>query len=160
LDEPALVPRFPLSRLPPADRSETPAPDGELFPLGRVLGIGLLALGPPARCWRFAAESPARCWRFAAESPRAEPPYWVAVALSEYGVPPRCSALCCQLPLPLRLTLVFLLVFRLKLLTLLTVTWPWPWPCPPQPQPQHVPPHMAAPTMTPTPNVTKAAPGV
>jgi hypothetical protein len=101
LDEPALVPRFPLSRPPPADRSETPARDDALFPLGRVLGIGP-ALGPPARCWRFAAESP-----------RAEPPYWFAVALSEYGVPPRCSALCCQLPLPLRLTFVFLLLFRL-----------------------------------------------
>src|SRR6267143_4228234 len=31
------------------------------------------------------------------ESPRAVPPYLLAVALFEYGAPPRCWALCCQL---------------------------------------------------------------
>jgi hypothetical protein len=55
---------------------------------------------PPAGCclawfWRAFA-----C-RFERESPRVVPPNLFAVDLSEYGAPPRCWGLCCQLLLPL-----------------------------------------------------------
>ena len=64
-------------------------------------------------------------WRDYIESPRAVPPYSFAVARSEYGAPPRCCGLCCQLLLPLPrlppLTFCRLLLLT-KLLLLLMVT--------------------------------------
>jgi hypothetical protein len=75
------------------------------------------------------------------DSPRAWPPYLFAVALFEYGAPPRCWELCCQLLLPP----VLMLALRLKLLFTLMLTL-----LPPQPHPQQEPPH-AAPIAMPTP---------
>ena len=89
------------------------------------------------------------------ESPRAVPPNLSAAARLEYGVPPRCCGLCCQLlplparfPEPTRLPLMLLMfVLRLKLLFRLMLMSP-----PPQPQPQPQPPPQAAPIAKPTPN--------
>jgi len=66
------------------------------------------------------------------ESPRAVPPYLLAVALFEYGAPPRCWALCCQLlPLPVRLPVLlifclFELFTKLLLLFMLILLLPAP----------------------------------
>src|SRR5580658_4524908 len=114
---PPLAPRFAPMLLapPPAGRVDAFAPP----PAGRV---DAFAPPPPGRVEAFAPPPPGRveafppppprfieagccrAWfcrafacRVAAESPRAVPPYWVAVARFEYGVPPRCCGLCCQL---------------------------------------------------------------
>src|SRR6267142_706656 len=92
------------------------------------------------------------------ESPRAVPPYLLAVALFEYGAPPRCWALCCQLlPLPVRfpVRLPVLLIFCLfELFTKLLLLFMLILLLPPYPLLQHQPPPMAAPTIIPTPNET------
>src|SRR5580658_811766 len=81
---PPLPPRFApiLFAPPPAGRVDAFAP-----PPPRFIEAGC------CRAWFCRALA---C-RVAAESPRAVPPYWVAVARFEYGVPPRCCGLCCQL---------------------------------------------------------------
>lgn len=80
------------------------------------------------------------------------PPYLFAVALFEYGVPPRCCELCCQLLLPVRLPLRLEILFCLLelftnalLLLMFTVLLL------PQPLLQHQPPPQAAPMAIPTP---------
>jgi hypothetical protein len=87
------------------------------------------------------------------------PPNLLAVARLEYGVPPRCCGLCCQLPLrfpPLTLVRLppWMLVLRLKLLLTFTLMSLFP----PQPQPQPQPPDHIAPMATPTPNESAMPP--
>src|SRR5262245_11162534 len=132
---PPRLPRLPPPRLPPPPPARLPRLPPPAPPL-RTL--------PPGRdtCCRAPA------WRFASESPRAVPPYLFAVARSRYGAPPRCAALCCQVPLRLALIFPARLIFalRLKLLKLLTLMLLFPQPVfHPQPPPQ------AAPIATPTP---------
>ena len=155
------------TRSPPPPRLELPAPaprlDASRVPAPR---------SPPPGCCRFPIpprSPPAGCclawfWRafacrFDRESPRVVPPNLSAVDRSEYGAPPRCCGLCCQLLLPLagcwagRLPRFALLMFcRLllltKLLLLLMVTLLFP----PHPHPQPAPPLQKAPIATPTPN--------
>ena len=70
--------------------------------------------------------------RLAPDSPRVAPPYLLAVARSEYGAPPRCCGLCCQLLLTLfRFTLLTRLLLFTKLLLWLMTTL-FPPPCHPQ----------------------------
>jgi hypothetical protein len=57
--------------------------------------------------------------RVAVESPRAVPPYLLAVAWFEYGVPPRCCGLCCQLLPPPAGWLLGRLMFPVLMLPLL-----------------------------------------
>src|SRR5215472_8085972 len=71
-----------LAPAPPPARLLTPAPP-----------VRLLPKLPPCRptcCFALA-------WRLDRESPRVVPPNRSAVARSLYGVPPRCSGLCCHL---------------------------------------------------------------
>jgi hypothetical protein len=76
-----------------------PLPERLLLPpLPERLRSKLPELAPPpderleADCCRDCACDE----RALAESPRAPPPYLLAVALSLYGAPPRCEALCCH----------------------------------------------------------------
>ena len=162
LELPAPAPRLGVSRVPAPRSPPEPRLDVSRLPAPRsppgCCRLSLPPRSPPAGCclawfWRAFA-----C-RFDSESPRVVPPNLSAVDLSEYGAPPRCCGLCCQLLLPLagwlagRLPRFALLMFcRLllltKLLLLLMVTLLFP----PHPHPPPAPPLQKAPIATPTPN--------
>lgn len=123
---PAPPPRLELPAPPPRlDASRVPAPR---FPPPGCCRSATPPRSPPAgRClawfWRAFA-----C-RFDNESPRVVPPNLFAVDRSEYGAPPRCCGLCCQLLFPLagwlagRLPRLALLIFwRLIFCRLLLLT--------------------------------------
>src|SRR5262245_26158278 len=85
----------PLMPLPPRDMSRVPAPGPPPAP-ARPPASRVPALAAPPPAARLPADGcpPAFDWRLCSESPRALPPYLLAVALSAYGVPPRCAELC------------------------------------------------------------------
>src|SRR5690348_5098403 len=139
-------PRFaPTLFAPPAPR--LPAPDCWRPPRSIVPACAPCPLPPncPWFCRALACRLPM-------ESPRAVPPYLFAVALFEYGAPPRCWELCCQELLPVRLPfLLDMLFFLLELFTNVLLLFFFILLFPPQPLLQHHPPPQAAPTIIPTP---------
>ncbi len=80
---------------PPLPRPPPPVPGRFIEPAWRFAPRSMVPAVPrfiEAFCRRAFA-----C-RFAMDSPLVVPPNLPAVARSEYGAPPRCRGLCCQLP--------------------------------------------------------------